>query len=237
MTSISLTSTNTAGRKLPMAEKEIVKIAQVLAEVSSVEKQYGTVLLRDGNGKIVKREFDVIGEKMTIDPAKISEKMRRYLLSPANQAVIAHHIVKLAALVRDTRGEEALTVVAVEVARECADSARTKCGGVSEWAVIEACRDYWKTGAAWYPAAGDLLKRILAKDAELKAALEPRREDSSGILAVARKRLGEAKARAWFKGCTLEGKSLRAPSSFEANFIRNHYMQDFSDVFEEVRCD
>lgn len=215
-------------RPYPLSENDALKIDKALNSISEVRDVYGSVPVRDTNGDIYRWEHAPIGKERKFT-GEASEALRKAILTPASKETIVHHVMKLAAMVRDTRGEEALTVVAYEIARECHD--------ISEWAVIEACRDYWKTGAVWYPTAGELLKQIIAKHQSLKAALSPKDQlalPSNGFYEQAKTRIGEAKARAWFADSYLEGKTLYAASKFKKDWIVTNFMPDFRDIFDSV---
>jgi len=154
-------------REVPLDEKAVEKIEEVLKSSGAckVETKYGNVPVRDDEGEIIKWVFGAVETKKVYDPEKISEKIRDTLLRPASKQAIAFHLIRLGAHVRDTMGAEALAVKASDIAREI--------DGVSEWAVIETCREVWLSKQKWYPQSGELVETIRRKDEAMKAMLNP----------------------------------------------------------------
>lgn len=215
-------------RKMPLTDEEIRKIDRAIELISEIEVVYGDKPVRDYAGNIFKWEFGPIGEDRKINK-EFSESLRKAVLTPATKEAIIHHVTKLAAMVRDTRGEEALAVIAYEISRECKK--------VSEWAVIEACRDYWKSGAKWYPSPGELLKKILDKDKYLKSLFPDENQKllaSSSFFEKAKDIVGEEIAKAWFVDTYLEENTLYVRTKFKKDWIDERFKNNFRGIFEKV---
>lgn len=73
------------------------------------------------------------------------------MLRPAESRHIVFHLTRLASHRRDNRGAEALSAALEDIAFDLR--------GVSEWAVIQACREL-RGKPGWYPSTGEILGAV-----------------------------------------------------------------------------
>lgn len=114
--------------------------------------EYGMVPVLDKDGHYVKSEFDVIRSRFIFDrhtnpPNKIADALKR----PALAQHIAIHLTRLAAHMRQTGGD-GFKFVIEDISRDLE--------GCSEWAVIEACREFRQSGKPFFPVTGDIIKTV-----------------------------------------------------------------------------
>ena len=142
-------------RPCPLESVEIEKLEQAIGRFFVVKREpiYGYVPVKDKAGEVIRSEYDIIGEEELF--TKTNEpptQLRDALLRPAERRHTAFHLTRLAAHRRDTRGEDALAAVIEDIAMDLK--------GVSEWAVIMACRDFRQKPAIWYPTTGEIIESI-----------------------------------------------------------------------------
>jgi len=153
-----------AFRENPLSDRDIDKIYNALIGAAVTKDVYGQVPVRDGKGEITDWKFDRTGRRQVFDAEKIQPLLRDALLRPASRKTIAYWLTRLGAHKRVTTGGEALAVRVSDIS--------SALEGVSEWAVIQAYDDLWRSEGAFYPESADLLKTIREKDRDLKNQLQ-----------------------------------------------------------------
>lgn len=142
-------------RPTPLVADDIEKIDRALCKCFKIEKRdkYGYVAIKDAKGNFVKNEFDVVGQEDVFSQiAEMPAQLKEAILRPAEKRHIIFHLTRLAAHRRDTRGAEAFQVFLEDASNDMK--------GVSEWAVISACKEFRTKGELWYPTTAEIMKTI-----------------------------------------------------------------------------
>lgn len=151
-------------RPCPLESVEIDKLEQAIGRFFVIKREpvYGCAPVFDANGDFIKSEYDVIGEEQSFTRSTTPpDQLRDALLRPAERRHTVFHLTRLAAHRRDTRGGDALAAVIEDIAMDLK--------GVSEWAVIIACRDFRQKTAIWYPTTGEIIESIRKNQRKIEA--------------------------------------------------------------------
>lgn len=158
-------------RENPMDQTDIDRMDSAIAKFFDVfkEKRYGSTAVRDSEGTIIGHEWDEIGRSTTYAPkADVPPQLRDAMIRPAPRRHIVYHLGRLAVHRRDTRGTDGLQAVLEDISCDL--------GHVSEWAVIQACRELRQRPGAWYPTTGEIIREIQAHDVAVKRLFLPENE-------------------------------------------------------------
>lgn len=162
-TQVALAGIDLPPRLAPLETADIEKLDAAIGRSFIVERKpvYGYLAIRDEAGDIIRTEYDVVAKRDSYTPkAEVPNQLRDALLRPAERRHIIFHLTRLAAHRRDTRGKEALTAVLEDIALDL--------DGVSEWAIVLACREMRQKDTTWYPTTGEILKIILENDDRMR---------------------------------------------------------------------
>jgi hypothetical protein len=215
-------------RAKPLDPNDIGKLRNALQKYSESSAVYGTTPKHDNDGVQYAESWEKTGEVVRYDGESMSEPLKEALLRPATKQAIIVHVMHLALYLRDTRGKEALALVAKAIADDL--------GKVSEWAVVEGCRILRET-CKWYPAISEILDVVRKKDAELKRQVMLKSQTPSGANAAyeaCAERFGRCVAENWFRETELHGKTLLVQHSFRKKEIENRFLHKMEDVFDSV---
>lgn len=139
-------------RQVPLDTTGIEKIDLALAKcVREYQKpRYGSKPLTDKHGNIYRHEFDIVGYEPQLEiQAPLDQRLLEAIQRPAPNTHIVYHLTRLAAHLHDTRG-----IVSAAVFEDIANDLR----GISEWAVILACRELRaEKDRIYFPTTGQIL--------------------------------------------------------------------------------
>lgn len=141
-------------RSSALEPDEIAKLDAAIERNFKINREpiYGCANVLDANGALIRTEFQEIGCKESYVPlGPIPVKLRDAILRPASSRHIVFHLTRLAAHRRDSRGSEALSAALEDIAFDLR--------GMSEWAVIQACREL-RGKQGWYPSTGEILDAV-----------------------------------------------------------------------------
>lgn len=153
-----------APRPSALEPDEIAKLDAAIERNFKINREpiYGCANVLDASGVLIRTEFQEIGCKENYVPnGEIPVKLRDAILRPASSRHIVFHLTRLAAHRRDSRGQEALSAALEDIAFDLR--------GVSEWAVILACREL-RGKQGWYPSTGEILEAVRTRHNRLVEA-------------------------------------------------------------------
>lgn len=158
-------------RQNPLGEADFLQIEKDIEQNASRTEQpiYGSLVTRDKSGEIVSREFDRIGTRVVFSgfqniPVSTLQEIQR----PATMSSIIYHLTRLAVHRRHADGPEALGVRVSDLASDLR--------GVSEWAIVSACRDLRKFGR-FFPTNEEILKAVAVYTDQISSFLRPERAE------------------------------------------------------------
>lgn len=161
-------------RPSPLEPVEIEKIELALAKsVREIKtEKYGPVPITDQNGNVYKHEFGVIGCDFDYEfYGPIDNRLIEAIRRPTQKDHFVYHLTRLAVHLRDNRGH-AISAVFEDVANDLR--------GISEWAVICACKELRAGKSQWFPATGELVETIMRHQRKIDRLAKKAFENQKG---------------------------------------------------------
>lgn len=157
-------------RPAPLEADEIDRLGLALTRVAREVKipKYGSVPVIDALGNAYRHEFDVTGYETNYEIiGPVNQQLLEAIIRPAPKHHVVYHLTRLAIHLRDTRGG-AISAVFEDIANDLR--------GVSEWAIICACKELRLGVAKWFPSTSELTETILRHQRNINRLVEQAKE-------------------------------------------------------------
>lgn len=211
-----------------LSDSQIENLRTHLEKNSSLQPIYGNVPQVDSKGEVYGYKFDVRRTVRELNPDAPRE-LKEALMRPSTEEAIIYHLIRLGTHVAYTKGKEALSAAVYDLAKELK--------GVSEWAVIEAVREYWtNSDNKYYPESGVILKMIRDKHDEvlsMVSAFDGFLLPKSDLMEDTAKTFGRAVSISWFGRCRYESGLIITPNKFVMEWIKNNYLSKLKEKYGE----
>lgn len=141
-------------RVAPLEANDIEKIELALYKYADIEEKpvYGSVPVCDASGNVYKHEFGLVGHQRQIVPHDdMPIALVEAVARGAKKHHILYHLTRLAAHLRDTRGD-IISAVLEDISKDLY--------GVSEWAVVCACKELRHGQSPFFPATAKIIEVV-----------------------------------------------------------------------------